>query len=79
MFCASCNVPMNDSTTKLKVPGKENTVEVTNIPCSVCPTCNTKVIDSVTIALVHKTGKKIRDATLDFEKIHGISIIAGKI
>ena len=79
MFCANCKKEMSDSTTKMEVPGKESTVSVVNVPCSVCPDCKAQVVDGVTAAVAHKGAKKCKDATLDFDKIGGIGIVAGKM
>lgn len=79
MFCVNCKKEMIDSTTKMEVPGKESAVEVVNVPCSVCPGCNARVVDGVTVAVVQKGAKKCKDATLDFDKLGGVGIMAGKI
>ncbi len=79
MYCANCKVEMNEAKTKMEVPGKEGTVVVTNVPCSVCPVCNATIIDSLSTSLAQKAGKKVKASTLDFEKMHGISIVAGKL
>lgn len=79
MFCVNCKKEMNDSTTKMEVPGKESTVEVVNVPCSVCPDCNAQVVDGVTMAIAKKVAKKSKEATLDFEKTGGLGITAGKL
>jgi YgiT-type zinc finger domain-containing protein len=70
---------MNDSTTKLELPGKEGTVSVENVPCSVCSQCGAQVVDSISFAVAKKGAAKSKMETLDFEKMSGIGIMAGKI
>lgn len=79
MYCVNCKKEMKDSTTKMEAPSKESTVEVLNIPSSICPNCEAQVVDSITAALVHKSAKKCKEATLDFDKLSGIGIMAGKL
>lgn len=79
MYCANCKKEMKDSTTKMEAPGKERTVEVVNVPSSVCPNCEAQVVDGITAGLVYKSVKKCKEATLDFEKLGGIGLMAGKL
>lgn len=79
MFCANCKVDLNDSTTEMEASGKEGMVKVVNVPCSVCPNCNACVVDSVSAKVARKAAGKCKDDTLDFVKIAGIGIMAGKI
>ncbi|MGM0166502.1 hypothetical protein IGI39_001462 [Enterococcus sp. AZ135] len=79
MFCVNCKEEMKDSKTNMQVPGKESTIEVVNVPSSICPKCDAQVVDGITTALVHKSAKKVKKATLDFDKMSGIGLMAGKI
>ncbi len=79
MFCAVCKVDLNDSTTEMEVSGKDGMVKVVNVPCAVCPSCNACVVDSLSAEVVRKAAKKSKDDTLDFDKMKGVGIMAGKI
>jgi YgiT-type zinc finger domain-containing protein len=79
MFCDSCKVEMNDSTTMLELDGKETTVKMVHVPCSVCPKCGARVVDGVTLNLAKKAASKCKEATVDFDKMRGLGLIAGKI
>ena len=70
---------MKDSTTEMEFPGGKNMVKVVNVPCSVCPKCNARVVVSLTVGVVRKAASNCKDDTLDFDKMKGIGIIAGKL
>ncbi len=79
MFCSNCKVEMTESTTVIEAPGKDITVKVLNVPCSVCPQCNACIVDTLPTGLAQKAASKSKDVFLDFDKIRGIGVLAGKI
>jgi YgiT-type zinc finger domain-containing protein len=79
MYCDVCKVEMNDSTTVLELKGKENMVNVEKVPCSACPQCGARVVDGITMGIAKKSAGKCKDNSMDFEKMGGIGVMAGKI
>jgi YgiT-type zinc finger domain-containing protein len=79
MYCDVCKVEMNDSTTKMELPGKAGAVQIENVPCSVCPQCGARIVDGISFGIAKKAAVKCKEDRLDFEKIGGLALMAGKI
>jgi YgiT-type zinc finger domain-containing protein len=79
MYCDVCKLEMNDSTTKMELPGKTGTVQVENVPCSVCPQCGARIVDGISFGIANKAAAKCKEDSLDFSKMSGVGLMAGKI